>query len=173
MADFETAFNLTAIHEGGYSNNPADRGGETYRGISRKFYPDWSGWQSIDDRGSSCNVELLVMSFYKREFWDKLQAELLDYQPIASELFDTAANMGNFASAKMLQRAINLIRPDLLSVDGLIGRKTIEAANDLSDSDKEFVYRAQNALQAYRYITIIERDPSQSVFAKGWFQRVK
>ena len=131
MADFETAFNLTAIHEGGYSNNPADRGGETYRGISRKFYPDWSGWQSIDDRGSSCNVDLLVMSFYKRQFWDKLKAELLDSQSIASELFATSVNMGVFAGSKMLQRSVNLIKPDLLSIDGVIGGQTIDAVNSL------------------------------------------
>lgn len=36
-------------HEGGYANHPADKGGETYRGISRKANPDWVGWKYIDE----------------------------------------------------------------------------------------------------------------------------
>ncbi len=36
-------------HEGGYANHPADKGGETYRGISRKANPNWEGWKYIDD----------------------------------------------------------------------------------------------------------------------------
>lgn len=39
----------TLKHEGGYANHPADKGGETYRGITRKHNPEWSGWKYIDE----------------------------------------------------------------------------------------------------------------------------
>tara|TARA_R110000803_G_scaffold60838_3_gene120354 strand:- start:4351 stop:4830 length:480 start_codon:yes stop_codon:yes gene_type:complete len=129
MADFETAFKLTSIFEGGISDNPADKGGMTAYGISQKHFPDWSGFKSIEDLGIGCNVELLVMSFYKREFWDKLKAELLDSQWIANELFNKSVNYGCCEGVTMLQRAVNLIKPDLLSIDGVIGNKTIDAVN--------------------------------------------
>jgi lysozyme family protein len=48
MAHFKTAYALTMGHEGIYSNNPKDRGGETYKGIARKFHPSWEGWKAID-----------------------------------------------------------------------------------------------------------------------------
>ncbi|MDR1034997.1 MAG: hypothetical protein LBT40_00015 [Deltaproteobacteria bacterium] len=36
--------------EGGWANNPADSGGETFRGIARNFHKSWPGW-AIDRRG--------------------------------------------------------------------------------------------------------------------------
>ena len=48
MADFEIAYGETEIREGGYVNDPADRGGETHRGVARKFHPKWPGWKIVD-----------------------------------------------------------------------------------------------------------------------------
>ena len=48
MADFHKALKRTAKYEGGYVNDPADAGGETYKGISRRANPKWDGWQLID-----------------------------------------------------------------------------------------------------------------------------
>lgn len=39
MADFQESFRIAMGHEGGYSKDPDDAGGETYKGISRKFNP--------------------------------------------------------------------------------------------------------------------------------------
>ena len=48
MADFLTAYAPLARYEGGWCNDPADRGGETYAGIARNFFPAWPGWALID-----------------------------------------------------------------------------------------------------------------------------
>ena len=37
-------------HEGGYANVSGDLGGETYRGISRKNFPSWNGWEIVDEK---------------------------------------------------------------------------------------------------------------------------
>jgi len=81
---FEKAFSHTMGFEGGYVNDPADRGGETFRGISRKSWPNWPGWALIDEvkaaglRSASAidrrfaddaEMETLVINFYKNEFW--------------------------------------------------------------------------------------------------------
>lgn len=39
MADFDKAHLEVMGNEGGYANNPVDAGGETYKGIARKFWP--------------------------------------------------------------------------------------------------------------------------------------
>ena len=50
MANFTQAYNLTSAHEGGYVNDALDRGGETYRGISRVYHSSWNGWSKNEDR---------------------------------------------------------------------------------------------------------------------------
>ena len=48
MTSFETAYRKTAQIEGGYANNPADNGGETWRSIARKMHSDWERWKVVD-----------------------------------------------------------------------------------------------------------------------------
>src|ERR1035441_4044145 len=48
VADFNAAHQQVMGNEGGYANNPADAGGETYKGIARKFWPQWCGWKYVD-----------------------------------------------------------------------------------------------------------------------------
>jgi lysozyme family protein len=48
MADFKQAHSIVMNNEGGYANDPSDRGGETYKGISRNNFPNWKGWKLID-----------------------------------------------------------------------------------------------------------------------------
>ena len=48
MARFDEAIKKILDHEGGYVNNPKDKGGETYMGISRKAHPKSKVWSIID-----------------------------------------------------------------------------------------------------------------------------
>lgn len=48
MAEFKITFQKTLSHEGVYSKNPDDLGGETYKGISRTLHSKWSAWARID-----------------------------------------------------------------------------------------------------------------------------
>ena len=40
---FEQAVDAVLKEEAGYANDPADKGGETICGITRKNYPSWPG----------------------------------------------------------------------------------------------------------------------------------
>ena len=48
MADFRESFNKVILAEGGYVNDPDDKGGETYLGISRVNHPYSVMWEIID-----------------------------------------------------------------------------------------------------------------------------
>ena len=48
MADFDLAYAPVAKWEGGWTHDSGDKGGETYAGIARAFFPDWPGWHFID-----------------------------------------------------------------------------------------------------------------------------
>ena len=85
MAEFKVAYAITAAHEGGYVNDPVDRGGETYRGIARVHHPDWSGWRRVDAQrrkagfprtlGSDRALQDAVRRFYKKAYWDRFDGD--------------------------------------------------------------------------------------------------
>ena len=179
-ASFEIAFNATMGHEGGYVNDPDDRGGETFRGISKVHHPDWSGWFTISDAIAEGlpipDLDLLVMSFYKKQYWDKFDGDKLP-QAIANELFDTAVNMGTRIAVRFLQKSLNVANrnqslfPDL-TVDGKYGAKTGTAVNALTN-ESDFILKLMNVLQGARYIEIMAKNLPQEKYARGWFNRVQ
>jgi lysozyme family protein len=181
MANFEQAYSLTMGHEGGYANNPNDRGGETYKGIARKFFPGWSGWDIIDtykDKSQLSKDETLqkrVRAFYKEHFWNALSLDFVNNQSIATELFDTGVNMGIGQAAMFLQTILNVSNrggkdyQDVIK-DGKIGPKTVAILNAHPRPDE--VLKGLNCLQGAKYIAICEHNPSQEVFYVGWMKRV-
>ena len=84
MADFTKAINPVLVSEGGYVDDPDDRGGETVRGISRKHHPDWRGWIQVDGIKEARSVDIkimieqyfengegynLILDFYIEKYW--------------------------------------------------------------------------------------------------------
>lgn len=197
---FDTALNRTLGHEGVYNNDPRDRGGETYKGISRRFFPDWPGWQIVDYHAArnenkydlmhalSADVELsfYVRELYYSEFFEPLNLDQFD-EPIAYELFDTAVNQGKGTAGRYLQNALNLLNNNEkyysdLSTDGAIGAATLKAyrafmltANFAGRSKSRNInalLKTINGLQFQKYTQIVEADPGQEVFFYGWLNRV-
>ena len=133
MANFIIALRKVLKNEGRYANDPDDAGGETYKGISRKNYPTWSGWTSIDQikkyhpRGFKTILEGTkelqdkVKEFYKRNFWDKLYLDDCANQELANQCFDMAINAGVKAGVKILQKTLGI------PADGKLGSVTIAA----------------------------------------------
>lgn len=188
MAKFSPALQRTLEHEGRYSRHPKDRGGETYKGIARNRHPRWEGWTRIDRarrrRGfpgnleSDADLQTRVGEFYRRTFWDPLQGDVLPDQAIATELFDSAVNMGITRATEFLQRALNVLNRDGklyadLVVDGDLGPRTLAALRAYLKTDKAgLLLKILNVLQGARYIQLMDQSPGQEAFARGWFKRV-
>ncbi len=199
MAIFEEAYLLTSIQEGGYSNHPNDKGGETYRGIARKQWPNWKGWEVIDcikdeTKASTDYSDMLcrdtrlngwLESFYQDEFWNKLSCVRLP-QKIANELFDTSVNMGHYYGVCCLQKALNKLNRNQkdyedIDVDGQIGTKTLKAVESyfktvrFSTRNKDklinWLLKWMNYYQLRKYDLITEKNPDQEVFIPGWTNR--
>ncbi|MCC3159663.1 hypothetical protein LJ737_20650 [Hymenobacter sp. 15J16-1T3B] len=185
MADFATAYKITAQHEGGYANNPADTGGETIFGVSRNNFPKWVGWAVVDGlkkragfpgtAEASAQLKVMAANFYKEQFWDAFKLDQANNQAIANEVFDTAVNMGVGRAAGFLQRAINVTNkrgqyaPDV-TPDGKVGAATITALNQ--HKRPQDVLKVLNALQGEFYVRIAERNPTQEIFMASWLSRV-
>ena len=195
--DFGIAFHATMSHEGQYSNDPRDRGGETWMGIARKINPFWSGWPIIDQIKSNANQkdwsmamnaddELFehVKSFYKAFYWDALNLDNVIYQEIADELFDTAVNQGTGTAGRYLQEALNLLNSGQkhyknIEPDGKIGNGTLTALKSYFDipgrseeRSLKTIIKVLNGLQFCKYKDICKIDEGQEAFLFGWMNRV-
>jgi len=189
MANFTEAYNITMKNEGGWVNDPTDVGGETYKGISRRYHPSWIGWKIVDEYKTKPdfpntaynddNLNSKVKEFYKSTFWDVNLLDEVASQKIANEMFDTGVNMGVGRAGKFLQRALNLLNksgtvyPDIVE-DGQVGQNTLKALNSyLAYKDESFVYKLMNILQGMHYIEYMTQSPTQEKFAFGWLERVE
>lgn len=186
MTNFETAWAQTDLAEGFYSHRKDDKGGETYRGISRKFNPGWPGWAIIDKYkartgfidllAGDADLNALVREFYFA-IWKRIHCDAMDSQEIAEQLFDTTIHSGESTAVEFLQIALNALNrnqklwPDL-KIDGVIGAKTLWSIEQ-AQKRWHLVAKMMAGLRIAYYAKLMREDPSQEVFAAGWLERVK
>jgi len=162
------------VNEGGLVDNPNDTGKMTYKGISRRWWPDWKGWKNVDSAieisgGSLKKANVLlnnddclhnsVIEFYKINFWDKFKGDQMP-EILAFNVCDFAVNSGVKVAVKQLQRCLGV------ASDGSVGKMTLNAlgcVNDLesliydfNDLRMEFL----GGLDGWQY------------FGRGWTNRV-
>lgn len=162
MAEFTDAFNHVIEVEGGFvlTNDPDDKGGMTFAGISRKHWPDWDGWPLIDN-GKEV-PRRMVCDFYRDNFWAPIHGDALGSQKIATSIFSFAVNAGAKTSIKCAQMAA------CVASDGIVGKMTTFALNSIEPQ----LFLAKFALsKVAKYCAICTADPTQKKFLLGWLNR--
>jgi lysozyme family protein len=166
MESYRAAIGKVLENEGGYSKNPADPGGETFKGISRRFYPKWEGWSIIDINHFEPRLDEMVIQFYKEQFWDKLRLSEVSDDFVSSLILNFGVNIGKKQITKKVQRILKV------QVDGVIGPITIFKLNQfLKTNRSEFVYHLLLEV-AELYVQIVNKNKTQKVFLLGWFNRI-
>jgi len=98
-ASFDAAFTALELHEGGYSNNPADPGGETMYGITARVA------RKHGYAGAMRDLPLdLAKSIAKAEYWDSVAGDELP-DKLDFTVFDAAYNSGPERAEKWLGQA--------------------------------------------------------------------
>ena len=156
---FELIIEQTLAHEGGYSNNSSDIGGETKYGISKRSYPN------IDIKNLTLEQAKVI---YKRDFWDNQEYSRIEDISLASKIFDLGVNVGTKNAVILLQRALKANGFKSLEDDGLYGQATIDAVKN-TDSKKVLISLRSEAAGYYR--GLVTTNQSQKVFLKGWLNR--
>ncbi len=127
---FEDRVNHVLNSEGGFVNDPIDRGGPTNRGIS------WDVWVEnaqniLGKQPTLSNLENLsaddAKTIYKVKFWDKIYLDDIEDGDLRWLLFDFYVNSGGNAII-VLQKELNKMGHSL-SIDGVMGPNTINAIN--------------------------------------------
>ena len=160
MADFNPAYEQVIKAEGGYTLHKVehDRGGVTYAGITRKSYPDWSGWAYID-RGEA-PPRPLVRAFYHAQYWLRYKLDDVVNQDVAECIFMAGVNAE--AAIRLLQIVVKT-KPD-----GAIGPNTLAAVNA---ADPQILLAYFTLAKIDRYRQIANKDKSQVKFFLGWVNR--
>lgn len=168
---------LTSVYavEGGYVNDPKDRGGATKYGITEQTARA-DGYQGdMRNFPKNCYGKITVCSdkIYIERYIEKPgYTPLLTLEPaVAREVVDTAVNMGPSVSSTFLQSSLNVLCKSGLVVDGQVGQKTIVAYQQCAQMNPGLCVTMLNALdgaQERRYRRIVHINPSQGRFLKGW-----
>lgn len=172
MTNFDYAVNIVLQHEGGYSNDPDDPGGETNYGITESDLEHYGC-----KLGITCDVKDLTIddakAIYKAHYWEPYRYDDIESKEIAAKLFDTAVNVGQQTAVKLLQQAFIYIGYRI-KPDGLMGDKTLSAINNAYKIGLSFTLldEFREALKEH-YQAIADRNPKLKKFLKGWLNRAE
>ena len=172
MAEFAAALEKVLKHEGGYVNDPNDPGGETYKGVARKIHSKWDGWALVDiykkQNGFPANLDKdgelqkKIKDFYQVNFWNKINADNITNQEVATSIFDFAVNAGVSTSATLAQMVVGAL------TDGIIGK---ESTNKINAFNNEHFLASFTVAKIAKYISIIKKQPTSQKYLYGWIRR--
>jgi len=194
MAHYQRCLAHLLAWEGTFiSSWQSDLGGLTCCGISYRYHPEWGWWEHVKvlwaERDGSLvdvseNVDLMagVRKFYLERYWIPLRLDMVQSEELGMELLEQSVNMGRRRTVRRLQNILNALRPSkaqgdigwiTLTVDGILGRRTLTALSEvqLNNADLELVIGFMNAGQASHYLSRALEDPTQRVNLRGWARR--
>lgn len=147
--NFDQAFEKLIGHEGGYVNNPADPGGETKFGVSRRAYP-------LE------NIKAMTLErakvLYLHDYWGPAGCDAVP-DAIKFDLFDMAVNSGPVTAVKTLQRAVGA------TPDGMLGPLTLQAIGSMPAP------RLLARFNGHRLDLMVDLK-TWPVFGRGWAKRI-
>ena len=155
--NWEESLKHVLKYEGGYVNHPADPGGMTNLGVTRRVWEEWAG-KPATEADMRALTPAMVSPLYKKRYWDAVRGDDL---PSGVDLcvFDFAVNAGVGQSSKFLQRVVGVTQ------DGKIGPATLAAVakKDPGTIIAEFCHHRE---AFYRSLN------NFSTFGKGWMRRL-
>ena len=158
---FEACLAEVLRHEGGYVDHPADPGGATNMGITRKTLARWrnvSPWWDLPKAAVQGLGRAEAAEIYRRGYWVACHAG--DLPPgVDVAVFDYAVNSGPDRAIRTLQATLGVV------VDGIVGPLTLAAAQRADAA------RTINAL-CDRRLGFLRALSTFAIFGRGWTGRV-
>lgn len=167
MANIDKLAPFILRWEGGFVNDPVDKGGATNMGVtigtwrSVGYDKDGDGDIDVDDL-HLLDKEDVIERVLRPHYWNRWRADEILNQSVANILVDWVWASGTHG-IKRPQRILGV------TPDGIVGPKTLAAVNSMDPM--ELYFRIKN--DRIKFIDeICQRDPSQERFRKGWMNRI-
>lgn len=167
MANIDKLSPFILRWEGGFVNDPVDKGGATNMGVtigtwrSVGYDKDGDGDIDVDDL-HLLDKEDVIERVLRPHYWNRWRADEILNQSVANILVDWVWASGTHG-IKRPQRILGV------TPDGIVGPKTLAAVNSMDPMELHF--RIKN--DRIKFIDeICQRDPSQERFRKGWMNRI-
>jgi lysozyme family protein len=166
MARLEPLGKFILSWEGGFVNDPLDKGGATNKGVTiatwRRQGYDKNHDGVIDVKDLKLISDADALKIMKKNYWDRWKADQIVSQPIANLLVDWVWSSGVWGIK---------IPQDMLGckADGVVGPKTLQALN--RQDPKKFFDRLKQRREQYLR-DICKSKPSQKRFLRGWLNRL-
>ncbi len=157
-SSYDAALARLLVHEGGYTNHPADPGGPTNFGITIADYRKY-----VKPDASAADVKAMKLdeakAIYRAKYW---AAQCCDELPAGVDyaVFDYGVNSGIGRSGKVLRRLLGLAADDWRTGDDVL------AALAKRDARQVIVAICDERLRFLRSLR------TWNVFGKGWGARV-
>lgn len=148
MPDFDTAIERILSHEGGYTCDPRDPGGETQWGIAKRSYPNADIKHLTRDSAKA---------IYERDFWRPVASTIGD-PALRFQMLDAAVNHGMGNAVRMLQRAVGA------APDGAWGPHSAGLLARLDAHDAHLLFLAER----FEFWTQLR---AFDAFGRGWTRR--
>lgn len=154
-SSFEAAMKFVLQAEGGWSDDPLDKGGATMKGVTlatfRHHYPD----ATADDLRNISDAD--VAEIYRTGYWNAVKGDDLP-AGVDLSVFDFGVNAGPGRSIKLLQRAVDA------GPDGVIGPRTMQAVSQ-ADPGNLIAELGRQQQAYYESLSTFGR------FGHGWTRR--
>lgn len=155
--NFEVSFDHMIKSEGGYVNNPFDKGGRTNWGVTQATWESWIRHPVGEKEMRELTIED-VRPLYKAQYWNLVRGDELP-SGVDYAVFDVAVNSGVARAIRFLQLGLGIM------ADGVIGTITMKHAHAMPADD---LIRA--ICQERR--EYLQRLGNFDKFGKGWLLRV-
>lgn len=167
--------------EGGYVNDPDDPGGATNHGVTLKTLRALGIDLTGDGRVGVEDLKRLTpdkaAEIYVENYFRRTAIAVLP-EALQAPVFDMYVNAGNNA-VRILQRLLNEMG-FALAVDGGLGAKTAQAANDAAADDPALLADAYGIARRNYYYALADARPQSRKYARrrdggkgGWITRAE
>jgi lysozyme family protein len=173
------AFAFASRWEGGYVNDPNDRGGATNLGVTQSVYNQYRQEQGQPVQTVRNITKEEAKNIYIHGYWNKVQGDRLPTLTAIS-LADFAYNSGPTRAIHEMKRFLRDNGYDIpMTADGKAVRnekldsETIAAVEDYtSKHGDESLAQGLNSERRQFVQRIVDNNPSQGAFLKGWNNRI-